>query len=743
MGKKANFAAYTTNDKVRFTMRKKLLILAACLSATALTAQNTNRTDSVRTQKMDEVVVTRRRQLVRNDIDKLTYDVQHDETAKTKSTLEILKQIPFVSVDGQENIKVQGSSSFKVYKNGHPDPGFSGQNLKEILKAIPASTIKKIEVITDPGARYDAEGTTAILNIVMTNDTRLQGVSGNVNLSANTWGSMGAGAYLTTKTGKLTTTVSYNEYYQSAKQSEGGSEAAYHYIESGERSFASQNSSTKYNIHIGDISASYEIDSLNLLSASASGFGYAMDNNANGTHERRDKDGSLIYQYDRRSYTPEYAYLNFGGRLDYQHKTHLDGEVLTLSYMLAATRRHNTSREEYSNAVNMPVSYTGYDLNSREHFSEHTFQVDYIRPFGKHHKLESGLKYILRHNNSLTFINYTGTATDVDTHFKHGTQVAATYLSYLVTAGKWSARTGLRYEYSYMKGEYPDGSNNSFHARLNDWVPSMSLQYKMTDTQSMKISYSTSINRPGITYLNPAVISSPNTRQYGNASLGSSRNQKLQISYMLNARKLTMNLTPYYDFTNNGITDIRYVEGRTIVSTYGNVQKRREAGLLTYTRWQPFRGTTLSLNASAKYARIAVPAPEVENKGWSGSVFLDYGQKLPWKLHFDTSLALQCGRPIHGPYAYEARWHNYRFTINRSFLNDRLSVAVYANMPFTTREKYRYRTVHGDYTGYNLSWDKTRFFGIRASWSFGKLKASVKKTERSILNDDLVGGVKK
>ena len=134
MGKKANFAAYTTNDKVRFTMRKKLLILAACLSATALTAQNTNRTDSVRTQKMDEVVVTRRRQLVRNDIDKLTYDVQHDETAKTKSTLEILKQIPFVSVDGQENIKVQGSSSFKVYKNGHPDPGFSGQNLKEILK---------------------------------------------------------------------------------------------------------------------------------------------------------------------------------------------------------------------------------------------------------------------------------------------------------------------------------------------------------------------------------------------------------------------------------------------------------------------------------------------------------------------------------------------------------------------------------------------------------------------------------
>ena len=139
--KKTNFADYTTNNEKRFTMRKKaLLTLAASLAAASLPAQNTARTDSTETHKMEEVIVTQRRQLIKNDIDKLTYDVQHDKTAQTKTTLEILKKIPLVTVDGQENIKIQGSASFKVYKNGHPDPSLSGQNLKDILKAIPAST---------------------------------------------------------------------------------------------------------------------------------------------------------------------------------------------------------------------------------------------------------------------------------------------------------------------------------------------------------------------------------------------------------------------------------------------------------------------------------------------------------------------------------------------------------------------------------------------------------------------------
>ena len=722
---------------------KLILLLTACLSATALPAQNTTKTDSTKTQKLEEVVVTQRRQLIKNDIDKLTYDVQHDKTAQTKTTLEILKKIPLVTVDGQENIKVQGSTSFKVYRNGHPDPSLSGQNLKDILKAIPASAIKRIEVITDPGAKYDAEGTTAILNIVMMSNTKLQGVSGNVNSNIDSHGSARLGTYLTTKVGKLTTTVNYNYANQNKKQTESYREEAYNYVKTGEHTHEYGKNSTGATIHFGNINASYEIDSLNLLTASTNFFGYKVDANTQNTNERWDKNNQLIYKFNNDMTTPGYSYVNLGGRFDYQHKTHLDGEVLTLSYMLAATRQHTTFRQAYSNMVNFPVSYTSYDRNTRERFTEHTFQIDYVRPFGKHHKLESGTKYILRYNNSTSLMDYQGTTPDMESKFKHNAQVAAAYLSYILTAGKWAARAGLRYEFTHMKASYPDGSNADFHTNLNDWVPSASLQYKIRDGQTLKLSYSTSINRPGINYLNPAVISTPTTESFGNANLGSSRNQKLQLSYMLVAPKFTLQLNPYYSFTNNGIAHIMYEQNHKNVYTYQNILKSKVFGISSYTAWTPFTGTSFTLNASMRYARITLPTPSLKNSGCGGGIYFNWEQKIPWKLTLTTSLGGEYGNRVYNPYAIEGHWFYYDFTLTRRFLKDKLTVSLSAESPFIKERSTTYRIVQGDYTGYERAVMKPKHFGIGLSWSFGKLKASVKKAERSIQNDDLVGGGKK
>ena len=726
------------------TMWNKLtLLLTACLSATALSAQNTTKTDSTKTQKLEEVVVTQRRQLIKNDIDKLTYDVQHDKTAQTKTTLEILNKIPLVTVDGQENIRVQGSTSFKVYKNGHPDPSLSGQNLKDILKAIPASAIKRIEVITDPGAKYDAEGTTAILNIVMMSNTKLQGVSGNVNSNINSHGSVRLGTYLTTKVGKLTTTVNYNYAKQNKKQTENYSEKAYNYVKTGEHTHEYGKNSTGATIHFGNISASYEIDSLNLMTASTNFFGYKADANTQSTNERWDKNNQLIYKFNNDMTTPDYSYVNLGGRFDYQHKTHLDGEVLTLSYMLAATRPHTTFRQTYSNMVNFPVSYTSYDQNTRERFTEHTFQIDYVRPFGKHHKIESGTKYILRYNNSTSLMDYQGTTPDMESKFKHKAQVAAAYLSYILTAGKWAARAGLRYEFTHMKASYPDGSNPDYHANLNDWVPSASLQYKISDGQTLKFSYNTSINRPGIGYLNPAIISTPTAVSFGNANLGSSRNQKLQLEYMLVTSKLTLQLSPYYSFTNNGIGRILYEQNRKDVSTFQNILKSKIFGISSYTAWTPFTGTSFTLNASMRYARITLPTPSLKNSGCGGGIYFDWEQKLPWELTLSTSLGGEYGNRIYDPYAIEGHWFYYDFTLTRRFFKDKLTVSLSAESPFIKERSSTYRIVQGDYTGYERDVMKPQRFGIGLSWKFGKLRASVKKAERSIQNDDLVGGGKK
>ena len=723
--------------------KKTLLSIVVCFTMTTLYAQKTEPADTLKGQTLDEVVVAQRRKLIKNDIDKLTYDVQHDKTAQTKTTLEILKKIPLVTVDGQENIRVQGSTSFKVYKNGHPDPSLSGQNLKDILKAIPASTIKRIEVITDPGAKYDAEGTTAILNIVMMSSSKLQGVSGNVNSEVDTYGSVRLGTYLTTKVGKLTTTVNYNYMNQSRKQTENYREEVYNYVKTGEQRREYGTNSTAATIHFGNISASYEIDSLNLLTASTNFFGYKADANAQNTNERWDKNSQLIYKFDNNMTTPGYSHLNIGGRLDYQHKTHLDGEILTLSYMLAATRQHTIFRQMYNNMVNFPVSYTSYDQNTRERFTEHTFQIDYVRPFGKYHKIESGTKYILRYNNSTSLMDYQGITPDMESKFKHNAQVAAAYLSYIFTAGKWAARAGLRYEFTRMKASYPDGSNADYHANLNDWVPSASLQYKISDGQTLKFSYNTSINRPGIGYLNPAIISTPTAVSFGNANLGSSRNQKLQLVYMLVASKLTLQLSPYYSFTNNGIGRILYEQNRKDVSTFQNILKSKIFGISSYTAWTPFTGTSFTLNASMRYARITLPTPYIKNSGCGGGIYFDWEQKIPWKLTLTTSLGGEYGNRVYNPYAIEGHWFYYNFTLTRRFLKDKLTVSLSAESPFVKERSTTYRIVQGDYTGYERAVMKPQCFKIGLSWKFGKLRASVKKAARSIENDDLVGSNKK
>ena len=723
--------------------KKTLLSIVVCFTMTTLYAQKTEPADTLKGQTLDEVVVAQRRKLIKNDIDKLTYDVQHDKTAQTKTTLEILKKIPLVTVDGQENIRVQGSTSFKVYKNGHPDPSLSGQNLKDILKAIPASTIKRIEVITDPGAKYDAEGTTAILNIVMMSSSKLQGVSGNVNSKIDSYGSVRLGTYLTTKVGKLTTTVNYNYANQNKKQTENYREEAYNYVKTGEQKREYGTNSTAATIHFGNISASYEIDSLNLMTASANFFGYKADANTQNTNERWDKNSLLIYKFDNNMTTPGYSDLNLGGRFDYQHKTHLDGEVLTLSYMLAATRPQTTFRQTYSNMVNFPVSYTSYDQNTRERFTEHTFQIDYVRPFGKHHKIESGTKYILRNNNSTSLMDYQGTTPDMESKFKHKAQVAAAYLSYILTAGKWAARAGLRYEFTRMKASYPDGSNADYHANLNDWVPSASLQYKISDGQTLKFSYNTSINRPGIGYLNPAIISTPTAISFGNANLGSSRNQKLQLEYMLVTSKLTLQLSPYYSFTNNGIGRILYEQNRKDVSTFQNILKSKIFGISSYTAWTPFTGTSFTLNASMRYARITLPTPYIKNSGCGGGIYFDWEQKIPWKLTLTTSLGGEYGNRVYNPYAIEGHWFYYNFTLTRRFLKDKLTVSLSAESPFVKERSTTYRIVQGDYTGYERAVMKPQCFKIGLSWKFGKLRASVKKAARSIENDDLVGSNKK
>ena len=166
------------------------------------------------------VEVVAQKPLVTADIDKIGYDVESDPDAKTNTVMEMLRKVPMVTVDGEDNIKVNGSSSFKVYVNGRPNNMMSN-NPSEVLKSMPANTIKKIEVITNPGPKYDVEGVGGILNIV-TVGSGFEGYTATISANAGNTGA-GGGLFGTVKAGKLTVSARYNYSYGDRPRSYYGS----------------------------------------------------------------------------------------------------------------------------------------------------------------------------------------------------------------------------------------------------------------------------------------------------------------------------------------------------------------------------------------------------------------------------------------------------------------------------------------------------------------------------------------
>jgi len=217
--------------------------------------------------ELGQVEVVAQKPLVKADIDKIEYNIQDDPDSKSNSVLEMLRKVPLVTVDGEDNIKVNGSSSFKVYVNGKPNNMMSN-NPTDVLKSMPANSIKHIEVITNPGAKYDAEGVGGILNIV-TVGGGLEGYTATFSGNVSNRGA-GGGVFGTVKSGKLTFSARYNYNYNNQPRSySGGNRRTVGETDSGSSDLDySGTSKGNGNFQSGSMEASYEIDTLRLVTMS-------------------------------------------------------------------------------------------------------------------------------------------------------------------------------------------------------------------------------------------------------------------------------------------------------------------------------------------------------------------------------------------------------------------------------------------------------------------------------------------
>ena len=206
------------------------------------------------------------------------------------------------------------------------------------------------------------------------------------------------------------------------------------------------------------------------------------------------------------------------------------------------------------------------------------------------------------------------------------------------------------------------------------------------------MNYTTSINRPGISYLNPAVVISPTIIYQGNPQLVSSRTQRISVIYSCILPNLTLQVAPGYHHTSDGISDI-------------------QTNNLRYEHYE---------NPNLGYRTF----------GWSDNYYVNLSQKLPWKLLLYLSSYGKIGRSPSDVYTMRHSYFGYYASLQRSFLKaDRLTVRIAANAPFNKYWSSETETVNGNYHDFQQSWNRA--------------KASVKKTEHSIDNDDVVGGISK
>ncbi len=692
--------------------------------------------------------VVAQRPLVKAEIDKMTYSMAEDPDAKNNTLLEMLRKVPMVTVDGEDNVKVNGNASFKVYVDGKPNAMMSA-NPSMIFKAYPASAIKKIEVITNPGAKYDAEGVAGVLNIITNTQTATQGYTLTLNGSVGNRGESGS-AFAVAQFGKFMLSAHYGTGYHkqpvstTTMERELYDETLYHLLQS------HTVSKGHGMFQFGNLEASYEFSPKDLLSVSAGIHGWNGKNNNTSINKMFAVDGNETYRYQVASRTKS-LYQTINASADFQHSFTEDNR-LTLSYQYSHNPQTTQVWTENTDMVNLPANFGLKDLASDpDNLSyEQTAQVDFTSALDKkkQHTLSVGLKYINRINRSNN-VDYTREAGSDDEftrdetrslRYRHQGDIGAAYLQYNLKIKNWAAMVGNRYEYYHVRVTYPDGKSRPFGTHMDDWVPSVTLGYNLKPTMMLKAGYNLRIARPDISYLSPYQVSySPEAVKYGNPNLKSEKGHNLNMTFSTFSAKLTLNATLTYAFSNNGMEEYSFVRDGVMYTTYEGFRHSKETTLSTFINWTIIKGTTLNLNASGSYADRKAQVIGCHNSGFAGNAWGGIQQVLPWKMKLglwlggNTKQVTLQGRT--------AGFYFYSLNLSRTFLKeDRLSVNLQAGNFIGRYHNFRNTTSTSQMHMFTNTRTDFLRYSIGISYRLGSLKASVKKTQRSIENDDVLKG---
>lgn len=690
-------------------------------------------------ETLSEVVVTARKKLIQSDGATLTYNVDEDPEATINNTIEMLRKVPMVTVDADDNIKINGDSNFKILINGKEDPMLSG-DVKTILKSMPAATIKKIEVITEPGAKYDAEGTGGILNIVTTGKQSLDGYLANISARVSN-NNFGGSFYGRGKINKVTASANVN-YSKSIDQGytiTGNSVLENLTDDINRYQVSDSRMKNKFNYTGANLNISWEPDTLNLITIQGNigktGFGQISHENVS----MKTIEKFPVWELKRDNNT-DYKNLWAGANASYQHTFHKTGHYLVASYIFGYGNSNSDQTTFTFNNNGFTDDYPWRMQKSIGHDYRHTFQLDYVNPLSAKSTIEAGLKGNWRKNSSKNSPFYGDSESDMvldDTERMEVSQfqdILAAYISFTGNFGKWNMRAGARYEYTRMGLDYKVGNYPDFTTNLNDIVPNLAVSYKIREAANLRLAYQMRISRPDISQLNPYMNTMEiNKVSYGNPDLESEKSNSISLTYSNYGGRLGGSLGLSYDRVDNMITEYSFIEDNILNSTFANIGHRQVFSSNLNLQWSVISMFNIGAYISGRYTGLKADSPELQakNHGWSGNFNLNADYTFPFKLRLSAYGGGGTGwinlQGKGGGYSY------YGLSLSRSFLKNDMMTLTASSSNFITPYRSFNNTSQSE-TFYSSSEYRFKQWSVNVgvSFKFGSLKTDVKRTGAEI-----------
>lgn len=688
-----------------------------------------------------EVVVAVQKPLIVADDEKLAYSVEDDPDAATSQLVDIMRKVPQLSVDAEGNVLLNGQSDYKVLVNGRSSSMMS-KNFKTVIESMPAGSVKKIEVITNPSTKYEAEGVGGIINII-TNRKVAGGYNGNVNLSGSNHYFLNGNAYFAAQAGKFS--ISASAYVQGMKsrlthRGEGFREV---FDDPTMHLMTSSTGMTYKGRYLGAyFNASYEIDTMNLITLEG---GYHNGTNkgiADSKTEVFSIDNERVVAYDN-TWESGYKYNSYWASANYQHRFNREEHTLTLSYEMDLSPDKEDQLYDVLNTFNYPTS-ARRNLGDNGSF-DNTVQIDYFNPINKMHSIEAGSKYIYRRytNESQTLLRDEATgefaiAPDYPRSDMNYTQnILALYAGYHVKGKKLSGRVGARMEQAWsdvvVRTEKED---IAYDPSLFNVIPYASVNYRPNDANTLSLSYTQRLSRPNLWHMNPYRNESPLSVSYGNPDLEATLAHSVALSWRRFSSSWNVSLGTTGSFSNNAVSSYTFVEDGVTHSTYGNIAKRQVYGLNGTIGYRSGVKFNVQLSGQGGYNVIKAPTLNLANDGFTYNVSL-YASAALWKdaTIYCNGYAYRFGVDLEN--SYKQTYFSYGLGLRQQLFKKRLTLSFTASNPFTSKMKLTSVTETNSYRSENTSWQTPRQFSFSIGYRFGKTQVNVKSTNRSIQNDDM------